>query len=252
MKGIVELSGEAGSGKTQLACQVALRCCEATGGCALIINTEGPFPASRLEQIASGIKDGDKLVDRVKIADLADSKALELYCTNALPGLVSRENLRLIVVDSMAAPLRGEMGGLGDAPERSRLLFSIAAQLLRLNAELGCGILVTNQVTDVMGGERSALGSALSFAASTGVRCIPRLQAALSAGRWVRPALGLSWDACASHRVLMVKENSGAGGLGASRSLFLLSSPAFPSASLSYGIKEAGILSCGVCSPIPC
>jgi len=195
------------------------------------------------------MKSGKELLDRVKIADVADSKDLELYCSNVLPGLVTREKLTLIVVDSMAAPLRSERVGQGEAPERSRLLFSITAQLLRLNAESNCGVLVTNQVVDMIGIDRGAIGAALSGAVSQGIRCVPRFLTALSAGRWVRPALGLSWDSCASHRILMVKESRlGVG--GASRSLYLLSSPAFPPTSLSYDITECGIVSSGLCLPL--
>lgn len=244
--GIVELCGEAGCGKTQLVMQLCLRYCEVTGGCALIVNTEGPFPAARLQQMAVGMKGGVGLLERVKIQDVSDAKALDLYCTNSLPGLVAREGIRLVVVDSMAAVFRGgELSGVGDAPERSRAIFALAGHLLKVNADTGCALVVTNQVMDVVG-ERGGLAGALTLAASLGMRCVPRQHCALSAGRWVRPALGLSWDAAASHRILMVKGGWG----GASRTLFLLSSSVSPPAQMAYDIGEGGITSREASSPL--
>jgi len=58
LRGLLEVSGEAGSGKTALAMQVALHACAARGTASLIVNTEGPFPAARLVDMARAMRAG--------------------------------------------------------------------------------------------------------------------------------------------------------------------------------------------------
>lgn len=270
LTGLVELAGEAGSGKTQLVMQLALSSCARVGGSSLIINTEGAFPASRLKQIAEGALlggggGGKDLVGRVMIADVADANTLQAY-VERLPAMVAQQDIRLVVVDSVAGALRGDLGG-GDAPERSQRLFSLAAALLRLNADTGCGCLVTNQVADVVeaaGGGSSSSGTsqsaALAACAAQGLRCVPRLLCAYSGGRWIRPCLGLAWDAACTHRALMVAPREGEqaaaaaaaggggggrGGGGGGRTIYLLSSPALPACALAYRITTEGLRSTG-------
>jgi RecA/RadA recombinase len=234
LRGLVELAGEAGSGKTALAMQIAVRAAAAPGrGVTLVINTEGPFPAARLLEIAraAGGGGGDALAERVRIADVPDAPALEAFVA-ALPHFAASAGVGLVVVDSVAAPLRADLGGAGDAPERARFLFALAAALLKLNADAGVALLVTNQVTDVFdeGG-----GGALAAAAAAGARALPRRAAVLSGGRWVRPALGPAWDACVTHRVLLAQ--TGAAG---ARAAYLLASPLLPPRAVAFRIAAGG------------
>jgi hypothetical protein len=248
LRGLCELSGEAGSGKTQLVMQLALQSCARRGGRVLIINTEGIFPAQRLAQMAGGGGGGGAaLVERVLLTDVGDAAALEIYL-EGLPLFAKRNDVRLVVVDSIAAPMRGEFGGGADAPERSRLLFALAAALLRVNAGGGVGVVAVNQVSDVvMEGEGGGGGGggALAAAAAAGVRAVPRLAAALSGGRWVRPALGLSWDSCVTHRLVLVK-GPGEG----QRHAVLLSSPALPPAWAPFVLTERGCVGTGPPAPL--
>jgi hypothetical protein len=254
LRGLVELAGEAGSGKTQLAMQLALRSVAVLGGTALIINTEGPFPAARLAQMAAGLPGGGgALVERVHIADVTDAATLQAY-VEGLPKAVAQHGTRLVVVDSVAGALRGDLAG-GDAPERSQRLFALAAALLRVNAETGCGCVAINQVSDVVEGGAGGAGAAAALAATAaaGTRCVPRLLCAYSAAgaRWVRPALGLSWDAACTHRFLMVlsaqssASASGEQAGGSLRSIYVLSSPSLPPAALSFRIHATGLVSVG-------
>ena len=260
LRGIVELSGEAGCGKTQLAMQLALRSVAVHGSPTLIINTEGPYPAARLAQMAALLPggSGSALVAQVQIADVGDASTLQAY-VDGLPKMLAQYGTRLVIVDSVAGALRGEQGGV-DAPERSQRLFALAAALLRANAETGCGCLVINQVADVVEGGAGGAGTAAALAATAagGGRCVPRLLCAHSAGRWVRPALGPSWDAACTHRFLMALTgdraassssalpHSGGGEAGGSlRTIFLLTSPSLPPAALNYRITSAGLVSQG-------
>jgi RAD51-like protein 1 len=253
--------------------QLALRSVAARGGSALIINTEGPYPAQRLLEMARGLPGGEELAARVKIADVADASALQAY-VEQLPQAVVQHGIRLVIVDSVAGALRGDLAG-GDAPERSQRLFTLAAALLRVSADAGCGVVAVNQVSDVVEGGAGGAGTASALAASAlaGVRCVPRLLCAYSVAgsRWLRPALGLSWDAACTHRRLMVlaavRSSSGGGGgscgeaggsdaaaaaaaAGTLRTIFLLSSPALPAAALHYRITAAGLVSVGGVSAV--
>lgn len=64
--GITEISGEAGSGKTQICLQLSARCClphemgGVAGKTAYMSCGEGEFPVRRLSQIVTGCFDGSK------------------------------------------------------------------------------------------------------------------------------------------------------------------------------------------------
>lgn len=240
--GIVEVSGEAGSGKTQLAMQVAVRACMG-GGNALILNTEGTYPAQRIREIARVLTPSKELADAlcvaVKVADLSDIAALEAYCQN-LPSLIRSSDLRVVVIDSVAAPLRAELGGRDEAPERARVLFGVAASLLAANAATGCGVLVVNQVTDVVDDSFAEAASALEV--------VPRRVAARSNGRWVRPALGPTWDACVTHRLLLTYSRGADTGV-TDRRLYVITSPLLPPVGVAVAISNRGLT--GVSAPFP-
>lgn len=237
LRGIVELCGEAGSGKTALSMVIALRFAAAFGRVALIVNTESPYPAVRLEALTGS---SSALIDLVRISDVRDAPALEAFL-EALPRAVAASRIGLIVLDSIAAPLRADLGAAGDAPERARWLIAVAAALLRLNAEAGVAVVIVNQVTDIVEGD----GGALEMAASEGVRYVPRRSAAWSGGRWARPALGPAWDACVAHRIMLTHPRLGGDGGAASgacrRGLCLMRSPLAPAAALTFELGAGGL-----------
>jgi len=252
LRGLVEIAGEAGSGKTALAMVVALRAAAARGGDALILNTEGPFPAARLLELAAGVAAAEgggaaraaELAARVRIADVADAPALEA----ALEALAARcarggggAPPAAVVVDSIAAPLRAEMGGAADAPERARFLLAAAAALLRINAEAGAAAVAVNQVADVVAedGGGGGGGAALAAAAAAGARCVPRRAAVWSGGRWVRPALGPAWDAATTHRIVLAR------GPGGARAAALVRSPDAPPAIVAFEITGGAVAGVG-------
>jgi KaiC/GvpD/RAD55 family RecA-like ATPase len=239
LRGIVELSGEAGSGKTALSMVIALRYAATYGRVSLIVNTEGPYPAARLEALTDAVSGGDRarsseLIDLVRISDVRDAPALEAFL-EALPRAVAAARIGLVVIDSIAAPLRADLGSAGDAPERARWLIAVAAALLRLNAEAGVAVIIVNQVTDMIDAE----GGALEMAAAEGVRYIPRRAAAWSGGRWARPALGPAWDSCVAHRIMLTHPRAGT--TSARRGLCLMRSPIAPAAALTFELGAGGL-----------
>jgi RecA/RadA recombinase len=93
--------------------------------------------------------------------------------------------VRLLVVDSIAAPIRRDFG-MGSAPQRAAIIFRLAQKLKRLADQLHLAVVVINQVgsggEDTGGGSNGPPGSASS--------AVP-----------VRAALGTSWHHCVSTRL---------------------------------------------------
>lgn len=244
LSGLVELAGEAGSGKTAFAMQIALRASAASGLASLIINTEGPFPAARLVDMARAMgspRAGADLTELVKIADIADAPALEAYL-EALPRAATANRIGFVVVDSIASPLRADLGGAADAPERVRALLAVASALLALNADAGVGVVVCNQVADVVEERDGGVAGALGAAAAAGVRVLARRSAALSSGRWVRPALGPAWDAAVTHRLLLTRPVSDSTAAAAAREVHVIKSPLVPVRSVSVALCDRGLI----------
>ena len=77
---VVEITGEAGSGKTQVALHLSAKAAieepilldkpssnKHVGKRVLYVCTEGPFPSSRLKDITNGLQDGQILMDRIYV-----------------------------------------------------------------------------------------------------------------------------------------------------------------------------------------
>lgn len=249
LRGLIELSGEAGSGKTALSMNIALNFASTFGRIVRIVNTEGPYPAARLTAMAEAVT-GSKarasaVLDLIQISEIHDAPALEAFL-EALTRSESVANIGLVIIDSIAAPLRADLGATGDAPERARWLLNTAVALLRLNAESGVAAVVLNQVTDVFTeGSGGGGSSALDAAAAAGVQFIPRQSLAWSgSGRWTRPALGPAWGACVTHRMMLSHPRCGASSATATasrRGLCLMRSPLAPAASLTFELGVRGV-----------
>jgi len=235
--GITEICGESGSGKTQLCMMLALRCVlpkifGGLGGGCVFLCAEENLPTSRLSSMASAILSQfdqskseealtvDSLLGRISVTRVTDIKQLEERLVQMERLLAIEGNIKLIVIDSVAAlhrDLLGKSGGF-DAPERARGLLSLAATLKGFNQAFHAAVVAVNQVSDVIGrdaelGEAHLCGPASPMAtpgresaASTLAR---EMSAVFTNGRWIRPALGLVWDSCVTTRVMMTRPRGG-------------------------------------------
>ncbi|KAK8789186.1 hypothetical protein V5799_021042 [Amblyomma americanum] len=145
-RGIIELCGESGSGKTQLCLQTALTAADAH---VLYICTEERFPDKRLRQMdPTGVRG-----DRVLVAQLGEWPMLLQCLETSLPALRRTRRVTLLVIDSVAALLRAD-------PERAQGVRRLGALLDGLWRS-GVAVLCVNQVTDVPGGRTApSLGPA--------------------------------------------------------------------------------------------
>ncbi|XP_065307107.1 DNA repair protein XRCC3 [Dermacentor albipictus] len=140
-RGLIELCGESGSGKTQLCLQASLAA-TAVGDDAhvLYVCTEERFPEKRLRQMDPSAVRGE----RVLVAQLGEWPMLIQCLEGSLPGLRRTRRVTLLVIDSVAALLRAD-------PERAQGLRRLGALLDGLWRS-GVAVLCVNQVTDVPGG----------------------------------------------------------------------------------------------------
>ncbi|XP_069807374.1 DNA repair protein XRCC3 isoform X2 [Dendropsophus ebraccatus] len=189
--GITELAGESAAGKTQIALQLCLSVQYSAeygglGAGAVYISTEDSFPNKRLQQL---IKSQHKLRtdvpadvirsirfgDSIYIEHMADIAMLTDCITKKLPILLRRGQIRLIVIDSIAALFRCEFSAK-DAALKAKHLQSLGAKLHYLSTSFNTPVFCINQVTDTMKETDSTLKH-------MGLQ-----------EKKVQPALGISWS----------------------------------------------------------
>ncbi|KAJ2030553.1 DNA repair protein rhp57 [Coemansia sp. S610] len=173
---MVEVSGESASGKTQLCIQLAIsaQLPEAYGGLdgdVIYISTEGPFPVNRLESMvcplvhrvcgedyASAVDPAD-FMHRIQVAEFENMETMFHAFDYKVPALLSTGNVRLMIVDSIAAHLRFNTSNDNSGQslsafykERSDSLVSMGAKFRRWANEFNCAFVFINQVTDLFTG----------------------------------------------------------------------------------------------------
>lgn len=148
---ISELFGEFGSGKTQIAHQLAVNVTlpvEQGGldGGTIWIDSENTFRPERISQMATALElDPDETLKGIYVARAFNSHHQMLLAEKAME--VAKEyNARLLVVDSMTAHFRAEYIGRGALAERQQLLNKHMHGLLRFGDAFNAVVCVTNQV----------------------------------------------------------------------------------------------------------
>ena len=154
---ITEIYGQAGSGKTQFALQISVQTLlplhlAGLDSGVVYISTEGRFPMQRFIQIltekTSEIPDFDvkRFTDRLYILHTNDTVTQSHVIKYHLPALLTRVNVKLIVIDSIAANYRGEVADR----DRNKEVYEIGRMLKRIAAENNIAVLCVNQVTGVI------------------------------------------------------------------------------------------------------
>jgi len=148
---ITELFGEFGSGKTQVAHQLAVNIQLHTkqnpnGFKVIYVDTENTFRPERIIQMAqkAGIEP-DIALKNIKIARAYNSDHQMLLCEKA-EDLLKTGEYKLLIVDSLTAHFRAEFIGRGTLSERQQKLNKHMHQLLKIADMFNCAVIVTNQV----------------------------------------------------------------------------------------------------------
>jgi DNA repair protein RadA len=158
---ITEFSGEFGTGKTQLAHQIAvdIQLPADQGGLSaevVYIDTESTFRPERIVDMAKGVGiDPTEALSRIHVARAYNSNHQMLLVQKAQE-LAREKPIRLLVVDSLTAHFRAEYLGRGELAPRQQLLNKHLHELLRFADAYNAAIVVTNQVSsrpDVLFGD---------------------------------------------------------------------------------------------------
>jgi DNA repair protein RadA len=148
---IIELFGEFGSGKTQIAHQlcVIVQLPKEKGGLeghAFYIDTENTFRPERIKQMAEGYElDPAEVLSKIHVARAYNSSH-QMLLVEKVKELSKDVPARLLVVDSLTAHFRAEFVGRGTLADRQQKLNRHMHDLLRWG-DLNNGVIcVTNQV----------------------------------------------------------------------------------------------------------
>jgi DNA repair protein RadA len=149
---ITEFSGEFGSGKTQLAHQIAVNVQlpvdqGGLGSEVVYIDTESTFRPERIVDMAKGSGvDPEAALSHIHVARAFNSNHQMLLVQKAQE-LAREQPIRLLVVDSLTAHFRSEYVGRAELAPRQQLLNKHLHELQRFSDTYNAAIVVTNQVS---------------------------------------------------------------------------------------------------------
>ena len=150
-KTITEFFGEYGTGKTQICHQLSVNVQlppekGGLGGKAVYIDTEGTFRWERIESMARALGlDPDEVMSNIYYVRAVNSDH-QMAVVDELFDLVPRENIKLVVVDSVTGHFRAEYIGREHLAQRQQKLNRHLHQLMRLAEIYNVAVVVTNQV----------------------------------------------------------------------------------------------------------
>ncbi len=147
---ITELFGEFGSGKTQVAHQLAVNVQVPNADNkvykVIYIDTENTFRPERIIDMAKKLGlDPQQALKNIKIARAYNSDH-QMFLAEKAEELLKTNEYKLIVIDSLIAHFRAEFIGRGTLSERQQKLNKHMHSLLKLADVYNCAVVVTNQV----------------------------------------------------------------------------------------------------------
>jgi len=150
-KNITEFFGEFGTGKTQICHQLAVnvQLPPERGGLgkkAVYIDTEGTFRWERIEAMAKALGlDPDQVMENILYVRAVNSDH-QMAVVEELRSLIPKENIGLVVIDSITSHFRAEYPGRENLAARQQKLNRHLHQLMSLAELYNVAIVITNQV----------------------------------------------------------------------------------------------------------
>lgn len=213
---ITEFSGAYASGKTQIAFQLCVNVQKAQdegglAGAAYFVDSEGSFAPQR---VAEMINMGTDMDPQEILSQILISRAFnvehQVRMVREADQLIREKNVKLLVVDSVAAHFRVEFVGKDMLPKRQQLLMQHAEDLQQYAESYGLAVMLTNQV-------------------------LATPETLLGGGASVQPALGYAWGHRPTHRVYLRKGRRNA------RIARVFDSPELPEREAVFYIEQEGI-----------
>lgn len=151
VKTMTEFFGEFGSGKTQLCHQLAVnvQLSPEKGGLgkkAVYIDSEGTFRWERIESMAKALGlDPDRVMEGILYVRSVNSDH-QMAIVEELREIIPKENIGLVVVDSVTGHFRAEYPGRENLAIRQQKLNKHLHQLMSLAELYDVAVVITNQV----------------------------------------------------------------------------------------------------------
>lgn len=149
---ITEVFGEFGSGKSQIAHQLAVtvQLPEEKGGLegeCVFIDTENTFRPERIDQIGAAFElDQEEVLQKIHIARAFNSSHQILMADKINELIQSGTNIKLVIVDSLTAHFRAEYVGRESLAVRQQKLNQHLHTLQNIANTYNVAVFVTNQV----------------------------------------------------------------------------------------------------------
>lgn len=212
---ITEFSGAFATGKTQISFQLCLnvqRSVEEGGleGKALFVDTENTFAPARVAEMAYSFTDDPKIFLNNIFVSRAYNSDHQIQLIKNADKIIEENNIRLVVIDSMASHFRAEFPGKENLPRRQQTLMAHAETLQRLADSYKLAIITTNQI-------------------------LSNPDNLFSGAQNLEPALGFAWGHRPTHRILLRKSR------GTARIARIFDSPELAEREAVYHITPQGI-----------
>jgi len=150
---ITEVYGKFGSGKTQWCFQlcVTTQLPKDKGGLegkVIYIDSENSFRPERITAIAESMGlDPEQTLENIFLARAYNSDH-QMVLTEKAKEMIEKENVKLLIVDSLTSHFRSEFMGRGQLADRQQKLNKHMYSLMKIAETKNVAILVTNQVMD--------------------------------------------------------------------------------------------------------
>ena len=212
---ITEFSGAFATGKTQISFQLCInvqRPVEKGGleGKAFFIDTENTFAPVRVAEMCYAFtKNPSEYLQKIFVSRAYNSDH-QIQLIEKADKVIEENNIRLIIIDSMASHFRAEFPGKENLPRRQQALMAHAETLQRLAESYQLAVITTNQILS----NPDNLFSGTSN---------------------LEPALGFAWGHRPTHRILLRKSR------GTARIARIFDSPELAEREAVYHITPQGI-----------
>ena len=234
---VTEIAGEAGAGKTQLCLTLATQAqlpVERGGldGKAVYLSClEGDFPAKRMQDICEALEEKLKkegvswmsekytakgMLDNVYTSMIHNTDDLVNSLRKEVPELIMKDNVKLIIIDSIAGVVRPEyhVGApqakkADDSFDRARLLMEIGDLARDLARRPGVVVVIVNQITAYFHKNSMPVAGDKSKQFDNGEMFTMRDAGLLpgDANDWA-PTLGPTWSVQVHTRILLIRDST--------------------------------------------